>query len=217
MSYLFLSILAVSVTSWAYVKYTQNNASLLLMRLLGYTSIYYDKVAEYFASNDVHIQQVTVDKASSDVQSPCQVKDFEHLEIRYSQVNRTYRVHFYNNEEVVFPVYQKGELDTKKAFCDSSENIIFLTIRDSHTQEELSVTEDQVRILKEFSGPKGNFYEDKIPHYSEKIKPQLLEALDLPDSVSLHILYSNGDSRTIWKKFWYPSVASIKQEPFKSI
>lgn len=197
MPYFYLGLALISLTSFLYVNCTQNNVSLLLIRMMGYGSMYYHKMCELMRSNNVTISDVIIDDTSQkDINLAENAPAFHHLQIKYVQAGKPYRMVYLNNETIHFPVYTTSELEVKKAFAETSDNIILMTVKNVTTNEDISVPEDSLSIVREFSGPKGNFYEKKIPNYKSKIKPTLLKELGVPQdqTISIQILYSNGDS-----------------------
>lgn len=197
MSFTLIGIGILCISSIIYTKYTNKNIYYFILRLLGYSSVYISKILKFFERNDVKIKCLKIDNKILNETNIFKIKSFSVLQIDYFQSNKEFTVFYFNDEHIQFPLYEKNELEAKKNtfFNESSDNIIMVICKTDN--KEIYLNQEQIEIIKRYSGPKGNFYSDKLNEYNIKVKKYILDELnhkDFKDYTIINILYSNGDN-----------------------
>ena len=77
--------------------------------------------------------------------------EVQHLEIIYYQGDETYRIIYDKKDNIIFPPYQSDDITSHNVIDNYQNGILFATYNDK----------DITELLKEYAGPKGNFYHDK--------------------------------------------------------
>ena len=122
------------------------------------------------------------------------------MEVNYTVNNKTYWIQYDNvNKSTMFkfPLYINS---VGEAFRDTDDSIILVTLN-NYTGAQGTVQEDRLlNIIKELSGPKGNFYKDlgyKLckKTFTNRINRELL--YELNDTHTIEIMYSNGEILTL--------------------
>lgn len=84
-----------------------------------------------------------------------------HLEIVYHHGEENYRIVYGQGEKIQFPIYPSSEIKSHRLIDNYQNGVLFATYRDK----------DVTDLLKEYAGPKGNFYQDKDIYITlDKIK-----------------------------------------------
>lgn len=164
---------------------------------MGYSSVYVSKILKFFERNEVKIKCLKIDNKIVNETNIFKIKSFSVLQIDYFQCNKEFTVFYFNDEHIQFPLYEKCELEMKKNtfFNESSDNIIMVICKTDN--KEIYLDQTQIEIIKKYSGPKGDFYSEKLNEYNIKVKKHILNELNdtnLKDYTIINILYSNGDN-----------------------
>ena len=142
--------------------------------------------------------------------NPTKLKDLSlenDVKISYNFSYKKYFIIFNKKQPFTeFPIYQTEEFE-KKGFADTSDNIIFIELLDANNEIinlDNNVLDLILLIIKEYSGPKGNFYKDKNLYINKEsiyllkkyIFTSIYEICD--DKIDkIKILYSDGSEYNI--------------------
>ena len=186
MSFFFLGLFSIAAGIVIYSKYDKQQMIAGVSKVVGYGSIYYDKISKYlFSASNAKI--ISTNKFG-DV-----------IEIKYCQNNNDYYL-VTENEDVKAPVYDDSDFENTRSFSKSSEDIIMVTARDENRVEIEEMPLDLIDLIKMYSGPKGNFYEDTLiwsEHMKINIKERIKERLNSETIMSFEILYSDGNIKLL--------------------
>ena len=162
-------------------------------RIVGLSSIYYRKLYNYININNTYaITKIIIDneESSNIVLSP--TINFNHLlEVKYNVNNKDYWIQYNSDnkiEKFLFPIYDDI---SSGAFKETDYNIILVSL----DQENIN-NDDLLTIIKELSGPKGNFYKD-IGYIITKnnilslINREL--GINIKNTNIIEIMYSSGE------------------------
>lgn len=205
MTFSILSVAVVAVSSFMLAKYTDVNVTRLLVRLGGYSSIYYDKfkktVAQFRGGPVTRITRLEVDgKLVTDYSciSPNSVMAYESVKIYYTFNGKNYVRMYFNSAPIVFPsTTTPATSSSSKGFAKSCDDIILVSVYDSDGQT-ISITMKDVETIKQYSGPSGTFYSDLDQNYITSVKFYMLQDMGIHNSdCTIKLLYSNGDSIAI--------------------
>jgi len=186
MSYFLFGLFSIAAGIFIYTKYDKQQMASGISKAIGYGSIYYDKLSKVIFPN-----------ANAKIISSNRFGDIS--EIKYHQdYNEYYLVTDGDNIEV--PLYDDSDFENKRSFSKSSDDIILVTARDDNNIEIENMPLDLIDMVKMYSGPKGNFYEDTSV-WSEQmkinIKERIVHRLKLTTNISFEILYSDGNIKLI--------------------
>tara|TARA_Y100000385_G_scaffold291478_1_gene369743 strand:- start:3245 stop:3895 length:651 start_codon:yes stop_codon:yes gene_type:complete len=104
-------------------------------------------------------------------------------------------------DDIKFPIYTFNEVKKKNPFDQTNEDIILVEIKNNNIHIDDNMKLEILKIIKKFSGPKGNFYEDKHliinkSYIIDYINNILNIELNL-DTINFVLIYSNGFERII--------------------
>ena len=168
-----------------------------LTKLIGKSNIYYRRLYTYMNTNTSYtINKIILDRNDQTLSYFFNSipSYYDHLlEINYTVNNKNYWIQYdsFNKiENFKFPIYTdlSGE-----AFGDTDDSIILITLSDYQG----TLNEDRLlSIIKELSGPKGNFYKDLGYRLSKKNIINLLNremGTQLNENHTIELMYSNGE------------------------
>ena len=162
-------------------------------RIVGTSSIYYRKLYNYITINNTYtITKIIIDNEQSSNISLYPTINFNNLlEVKYNLNNKDYWIQYNSNnkiEKFLFPIYDDI---SSGAFKETDDNIILVSL----DQENIN-NDDLLTIIKELSGPKGNFYKD-IGYIITKnnilslINREL--GINIKNTNNIEIMYSSGE------------------------
>jgi len=202
-NYLLVSAALLGTGYYFYQKspeHYKNIATKATVRTIGYLGIYKDKFYKKFLKNNKTKIIRIIDENGNTINHINSANNG--YELRYMQNGKKYKLYCPKEKNIDFPLYSTDELAKKNSFDTTSENIILLTIRNNE-KTELEVDDDCVQIVKDFSGPKGNFYSDKSLYTSDDEKMAFrqyvlrqmtsLTKCEFPEDATIELMYSNGD------------------------
>ena len=186
MSFFFLGLFSIAAGIVIYSKYDKQQMIVGISKVVGYSSIYYNKISKFIFS-----------ASNSKIISTNKFGDI--VEIRYNQNNNDYYL-VTEGENIEVPVYDDSDFENSRSFSKSSEDIIMVTARDENKVEIEEMPMDLIDLVKMYSGPKGNFYEDTpiwSEHMKSNIKERIKERLNCEKVMSFEILYSDGNIKLL--------------------
>ena len=195
-----LSLFFVAASSLVVAKYSDVNFTRLFIRMGGYSSIYYDKlkktISKFRANPACVIERVEVNnQVVADHSCIFAVMEYDTVKINYRYKGKQYIQMHFNSAPIHFPLetVQVDADSPPQGFVESCDDIILVSVTDS-LGDAISITVDDVDVLKQYSGPKGTFYRDHDPNYCTSIKEYMLRDMHIDDpDCTLQLLYSNGN------------------------
>ena len=161
------------------------NISDYVIIILGNIGIYYNKLYDYMNIDNKYI--ITKIIKNNEIIDYIPKNNKDSLEIHYKYNNRQY-INFYKNN-IVFPLYKELNL---KPFDITDESIILITMNPLNNVDDIKILD----LIKQLSGPKGNFYKDTNNQISKNdIILYLNKTLNFYISIhtSIEIMYSDGN------------------------
>ena len=118
--------------------------------------------------------------------------NFNHLlEVKYNVNNKDYWIQYNSDnkiEQFSFPIYNDI---LSGAFKETDDNIILVSLDLENINND-----DLLTIIKELSGPKGNFYKDQGYIITKNNILSLINrelGTDIKNTNTIEIMYSNGE------------------------
>ena len=110
--------------------------------------------------------------------------------IIYSKENKLSNIGFDN-------IYSLSLIQVNNAFSCNSDNIILLELINSKINYNDIIKEQILNIIKELSGPNGDFYKEHNYKLNKNLLVNIINKkiqIDLEHDINFSILYSNGDT-----------------------
>ena len=185
-----------------YLTLCQSNIKIypLLTKFIGYGTIYYNQIYDrYIVDNNIKIVKLLLNNKEISESEFTKIKCYEKLEIKYNQMNKMYSIVLFDNQVNCFPPYLNKEIEKLDSFSITDSSIILVNLIKNDTEEEIELDNEKLlEIVKEYSGPKGNFYKDKIVNFQEykyKLRKYLIKLYDSNfDNHRINIMYSDGNT-----------------------
>ena len=163
-------------------------------RIVGMSSIYYRKLYNYININNTYaITKIIIDNVEcSDISLYPRI-NFNHLlEVKYNFNNKDYWIQYNSDNKIdkfLFPIYDNI---SSGAFKENNDNIILVSV-----DKENIDNDDLLTLIKQISGPKGNFYKDLgyIIRKNDIVSLVNRELdIDIKNTDSIEIMYSDGET-----------------------
>lgn len=176
-----------------------------LTLLTYFQSLSFLNVLQYLEYSDNTITKIVIDGISQpncNTDTLLSISKEHEVKIQYYISGKPYIILFCKSQPFQkFPIYEVKELE-KKAFEKNSDSIILLELFDFNHDPLIFNDEIMNTLLdkvKEYAGPKGNFYEDKNFYISEDSKFLLkknlfneLENIGSTQIKKISIMYSDA-------------------------
>ena len=195
--------------AFALLRFNQYRYYYLLTfgKFLSIMNLYRKRSLEYLfpPDNQLQIKKITInngemyndldiDKLKSDEDK------YKSVEVFYTFMEKNYIIIFNNNNKISnfkFPMYDSNELKkyNSEAFSKNSDSIILADL--TNTIENNYDSEVLISIIRELSGPKGNFYEDKGYNLNNN-KKIIIDFINnqlncnIEHTANIELLYSDG-------------------------
>ena len=208
---LYLSILFLFISIFIYLFY--NNMIYYILRLINYCSNIYYYNFDFYSKSNIIDKIIINNKIYTDEYTNKTLEQLSKINelkiIFYMEKNRYIVLFNYNQLYSTFPIYTLEELNVKKGFNESSDNIVYIELYDINNEQMIhsdKINKQIMSIIKEFSGPKGNFYLDKNMYNNtitkDFLKKNVYQSINnILSNITyigrIEILYSNGDTYTL--------------------
>ena len=163
-----------------------NNISDYIIIIIGNIGIYYNKLYDYMNIDNKYIITTIVKNYKTIDYIPRDNKGS--VEIYYNYNKKNY-INIYKNT-ILFPPYKDL---TSKPFDITDESIILVTMDPLQNVDDIKILD----LIKQLSGPKGNFYKDTENHIWKKDIIFIINKTlnyNIQQTCNIEIMYSDGDT-----------------------
>lgn len=176
--------------------YTQRHyLKIYVTRLIGYIIVYINKFK--IIDNKFKMLYVRYNNKQYDTKIDYHLindKPLSNIQLAYNYNSKYYLIVYKNYEQyykIKFPIYTSSELINKNSFSKNADSIILASTNRGATKE--FIDNQNITIIRNLSGPKGNFYKDIMDVDKMTIINTFNYLSDIQTIDNLELFYSDGE------------------------